>query len=258
MPQPVAMTATSVGPASGGAARPKLEHAFLELRKPPSAPGSLDPGPRYDRIDFQFNPKELHLSKTAKWSRNAQKNSENSGIPEFGGPEPSKLTLEMFLDASDTHDDSVVKTVEKLFSCCLPTPDSYTKKIPNPPWVIFHWGTLTSFTGYIHTVSVRYTLFTPSGLPIRGTATVNLEEISKEEQKQNPTSGALSANRVHTMLAGDTLASIAWSEYGDPTMWRVIARTNGIDDPMRVRAGTSLFVPAVDEVHTQRQGEQAS
>jgi hypothetical protein len=249
MSQPVGMTATSAGTASGGGGRPKLEHAFLELRTPPAAPGSLEPGGRCGRIDFQFNPKELSISKSAKWSRDAQKGAKNSGVPEFRGPEPCKLALEMFLDASDTQDDSVVKTVEQLFSCCVPTVDSHQKKKPNPPWVIFHWGGLTSFTGYIHSVTVKYTLFTPGGLPIRGTATINLEEISKEEKKQNPTSGPLSAHRVHTVLSGDSLASIAWHEYGDPTMWRAIATANHIDDPMRLRAGSSLFVPSVEDLH---------
>jgi contractile injection system tube protein/LysM domain-containing protein len=249
MSQPVAMTATSAGTASGGGGRPKLEHAFLELRTPPTAPGSLEPGGRCGRIDFQFNPKELSFSKSATWSRNAQKGSKNSGVPEFKGPEPCKLALEMFLDSSDTQDDSVVKTVEKLFSCCVPTPESHDQKKPNPPWVIFHWGGLTSFTGYIHSVTVKYTLFTPGGLPIRGIATVNLEEISKEQKGQNPTSGALSTHRVHTVLSGDSLASIAWREYGDPTMWRAIATANRIDDPMRLRAGSSLLVPAAEDLH---------
>jgi nucleoid-associated protein YgaU len=246
MSQTVAMTATSTGSASGSG-RPKLEHAFLELRTPPTAPGSLTPGGPRGRIKFQFNPKELSISKSAKWSRNAQKGNKNSGVPEFRGPEPCKLTLEMFLDASDTHDDSVVKTVEQLFSC-VPTGESHDQKKPSPPWVIFHWGSLTSFTGYIHSVTVKYTLFTPDGLPIRGTATVNLEEISKEEQGQNPTSGALSAHRVHTVLTGDTLASIAWREYGDPGMWRAIATVNAIEDPMRLRAGSSLLVPAAEKL----------
>lgn len=245
MPRTVAMTATSTGSASGSG-RPKLEHAFFELR----APGKgLNPGGPCGRIDFQFNPKELSIGKTAKWGRSPQNGNKNSGVPQFQGPEPSKLALEMFLDASDTHDDSVVKTVEKLFSCCVPTDESHEQKKSSPPWVIFHWGGLTSFTGYIHSVTVKYTLFTPDGLPIRGTATVNLEEIPKEEQPgQNPTSGALSVHRVHTVLTGDTLASIAWREYGDPGMWRAIATVNAIEDPMRLRAGSSLLVPAAEEL----------
>jgi hypothetical protein len=245
MTQSVAMTATSTGSASGNG-RPKLEHAFLELRTPPPGDG-LTPGGPCGRIDFQFNPKELSISKTAKWGRTTNNGNQNSGVPHFQGPEPCKLALEMFLDASDTHDDSVVKKVEQLFSCCVPTSKSHTDKKPSPPWVIFHWGGMTSFTGYIHSVTVKYTLFTPDGLPIRGTATVNLEEIPKEEKpKQNPTSGALTAHRVHTVLTGDTLASIAWREYGDPAMWRAIAMINAMEDPMRLRAGSSLLVPSAE------------
>ena len=251
MSQSVAMTATSTGSATGSG-RPKLEHAFLELRTPPPGSG-LSPGGPCGRIDFQFNPKELTISKSAKWGRSAQKGNKKSGVPQFQGPEPSKLALEMFLDASDTHDDSVVKKVEQLFSCCVPTDKSHEQKKPSPPWVVFHWGGMTSFTGYIHSVSVKYTLFTPDGLPIRGTATVNLEEIPKEEdQKQNPTSGALAAHRVHTVLTGDSLASIAWREYGDPSMWRAIAAVNAIEDPMRLRAGSSLLVPAADKLPDSR------
>jgi hypothetical protein len=248
MSQPVAMTATSAGPASGAGSRPTMKHAFLQLHKPPAAAGSLTAGAAYDTIDFQFNPKELTISKSSTWSRAAQSGNMNSGVPEFRGPEPCKLALEMFLDAIDTQDDAVVKRVEKLFSCCIPTAESHDKKKPNPPWVVFHWGGLSSFTGFIHSVSVKYTLFTPAGLPIRAIATVNLEEISKEQQGQNPTSGARSAHRVLTVLSGDTLASIAWREYGYPAMWREIATTNHIEDPMRLRAGSSLLIPAAEDL----------
>ena len=52
----------------------------------------------------------------------------------------------------------------------------------------------------------------------------------------------------YTVVAGDSLASIAYHEYGDPTMWRPLARFNEIDDPIRLRLGATLFLPAVDEL----------
>jgi hypothetical protein len=97
-------------------------------------------GASREHIEFQFNPKELTVSKAAKWSRDAQKNSKKSAVPQYGGPEPSKLTLEMFLDASAKQNDKVVTTVEKLFTCCVPTNETHEKKQGAPPLVIFHWG----------------------------------------------------------------------------------------------------------------------
>ncbi|MBF6218197.1 LysM peptidoglycan-binding domain-containing protein [Nocardia abscessus] len=251
MPAPIAFSATSAtsaGGAQSGSSRPKLLHAFLEVRDPPVEKGSLQPGPRRGQIDFQFNPKELSVTKSAKWNRDAQKGSKKSGVPEFKGADPAKLTLEMFLDAGAEHDTKVVDTVEQLFACCVPTNESHDKKKGSPPWVIFHWGGLTGFTAYVSSVAVKYTLFTPGGLPIRGTATVTIEEIAGDQAKQNPTSGSLTARKVHTVVAGDTLASIAWREYGDPTRWRAVAVANGIDDPMRLRPGAQLLIPAAEEL----------
>ena len=45
------------------------------------------------------------------------------------------------------------------------------------------------------------------------------------------------------MVAGDTMASIAYRAYGRPDQWRAIADANGIDDPTRVLPGTTLLVP---------------
>lgn len=248
MSAPLAFAAASAGPTTGRSSQPKVEHAFLELRDPPMNRRSMQPGPTRGRITFQFNPRDLTLSKSAKWGRDAQKGGKKSAVPQFSGAEPSKLALEMFLDASDTQDDSVVRTVEQLFACCVPTDESHQVKAGCPPWVVFHWGAVTSFTAYVKSVSVKYTLFTTGGMPIRGTATVNLEEIAGEQQGQNPTSGALAARRVHTVVAGDSLPSIAWREYGDPTIWRVVAEANDIDDPLRLPAGTALVLPAAEEL----------
>ncbi|GAA1935918.1 LysM peptidoglycan-binding domain-containing protein [Streptomyces sodiiphilus] len=245
MSAPVAFSAAGSG--GGPGSRPKLEHAYLELRTPPPG-GSLTPGGPCGRVDFQFNPRELSLSKSASWKRNSAKGAKSAGPPEYQGPEPSKLTVEMFFDASDTQDSSVVSSVEQLLACCVPTSESRQQKRSSPPWVVFHWGGLTGFPGYVSQVQVKYTLFTTSGVPIRAVCQVTMEEITGETPGQNPTSGARDARRVHRVRAGDTLPHLAWREYGDPAGWRLIAEVNGIDDPMRLREGQELLLPSREEL----------
>ena len=99
----------------------------------------------------------------------------------------------MFFDATAKHDGSVVDKVDKLFSCCVATEKTHANDKPMPPLVKFVWGGITSFPAYVTSVSVKYSLFTPQGVPIRATCTVSLQEMPGEKKKQNPTSGALAA-----------------------------------------------------------------
>lgn len=242
----VAMSSAG-GTGSGG--RANLAKAYLELHEPmPSSGAGAKVGGSTGRIEFQFNPNELTLRKTAKWKAEPARGAKKASPPEFQGAEPSKLTLEMFFDATDTMDASVVKTVDQLFGCCIPTDASLGKSKPVPPLVVFHWGALTGFPAYITSVTAKYTLFTPEGTPVRATCTVELQEMPVAAAKQNPTSGSLLPRRVHTLVAGESLAAVAYQEYGDPTLWRNLAQANEIDDPFRLTPGSTLMLPSADEL----------
>ena len=238
--------------AGGGAAvkgRPKMDKAQLSLYDPsPSANGGGAPGASRGVITFQFNPKEVTITKAAKWERKPTKGSKKAGPPEFTGPEPSKMTLEMFFDATGPRDGSVVAAVEKLLSCCVPTEESAGQKKPTPPLVVLHWGTISSFPAFVTSVSAKFTLFHSDGTPIRAVCSVSLEEMPGEPFRQNPTSGSHEVRRVHRTIAGDTLASVAFSEYGDPTAWRSLAAFSRIDDPLRVPTGIVLLLPSPEEL----------
>lgn len=177
---PVTFSAAGSSKAGSGGPPPQLTHAYLQLHEPPKDGGTASPGPELHRIPFQFNPKELSLSKNAKWKRDAQRNAKKSGVPEFTGADPCKLNLEMFFDATDTMDTSVVRRVEQLFACCVPTDASREQKKGSPPWVVFHWGGMVGFSAFVSSVTAKYTLFTPGGTPVRALCTVVLEEISGE------------------------------------------------------------------------------
>lgn len=248
MAKPIALAAAGGGVASAGGTRPTLEHAALELYDAKPAPGGSGTGGQIGRIEFQFNPKELTIQKAAKWERKPSRGAKSAGPPEFKGADPCKMNLEIFFDATDKLDSSVVTRVEQLFSCCVPTEASLGKKKEIPPLVVLHWGKVSSFTAYVTSVQAKYTLFTPDGTPIRAVCTVALEEMPGQPPRQNPTSGSPFARASHMIVAGDTLASIAYAEYGDPRLWRALAAFNGIDDPIRVAVGSTVLVPAADEL----------
>jgi nucleoid-associated protein YgaU len=236
-------------PAGGGG---KMDKAQLTLYEP--SPGG-SPGGSRGVVRFQFNPKEVTISKSAKWERKPSKGSKTAGPPEFTGPEPAKMSLEMFLDATEARDGSVVDTVEALLACCVATEQSTGQKKPSPPIVVLHWGSTASFPAFITSVSAKFTLFNSDGTPIRAVCSVQMEEMPGEPfRKQNPTSGGKELHRVHRMIAGDTLASVAFAEYGDPTVWRALAAFNEIDDPLRTPTGTLLLVPSPEEFGSIRTG----
>lgn len=244
--QAIALTAGG----SGAGSRGSLQHAELrvfEAVKPPAGrkTASAAPGAQRPTIRFQFNPKELSIQKAARWERKPSPKAKTAGAPQFTGSDPCKLTLEMFFDATDTFDDSVVDQVEALFACCVPAGNDQE---PWPPLVVLHWGSISSFLGFVTSVQARYTLFAPNGTPIRATCSVTIEEMPHDQPRQNPTSGALTAHGVHTVMAGDCLASIAYREYGDPAAWRRLAAFNEIDDPLRLLIGATLHVPELHEL----------
>ena len=120
MSSAVAISAQSAGSSSAVSAD-QVVHAELELYEPTKAPGGAKTGAKLGSVAFQFNPREVTMTKAAKWESKPAKNAEKAGAAEFMGAQPATLSLEMFLDATAKHDTSVAKGVDRLMSCCVPT-----------------------------------------------------------------------------------------------------------------------------------------
>jgi hypothetical protein len=220
-----------------------LQKAKLRLLEP-SATGPK--GPTGKEVAFKFNPKEYAISKSAEWKTKEAKGAKKASMPEFVGPKPSQLTLELFLDGSDGSGD-VSGDVDLLFSCLTSAETARSKQRPLPPFVQFVWGKVL-FTGILKSVNAKYTLFRETGVPIRATCGLTIEELPSDAEGQNPTSGAPAPMRTHAVVDGDSLPMIAYREYGDPTMWRALAEANGVDDPMRLWPGDRLLIPSPSDV----------
>jgi len=210
---------------------------------------SLVPVDGSGELAFRFRPKEYSISKSATWNRPTTKGAKKAARPEFAGSNPRSVQMEVFFDDWEGN-GNLVKDIEQLLDWMTPTDKSIETNVPEPKTLKFQWGgngPLAGFKGYLKSCNAKFTLFKPDGTPIRATATITLEEIPSQPGKTNPTSGSPAGRRSHVVIGGDSLHSVAYDEYGNAALWRGLAAFNGIDDPLRVRPGTHLLIPTIDE-----------
>ncbi len=193
---------------------------------------------------FKFNPLSYTLHKGANWTSAPQASSSEAPESSYVGPDGKTLSLEIFMDNSwNPISGSIQSEIDFLMKCCDPTPESIAEGAPRPPYVRFGWGSNVMFKAFMTDVSIEVNLFSAGGSPIRGTASLTFTEVPESLGRQNPTSGTPVPQRSHLVQAGDTLASIAYKFWKNPTMWRAIAEVNRIDNPEKLVPGAELLIP---------------
>jgi len=221
-----------------------FEHASLEIE------GG-------DTIDCWFNPKEYTIAKANQWE---VKPVTGVALPtaQYSGGQPRKLSLQLLFDSTDSDSLDVSDVTAKLFKMMEAQASLGSGKGKNsgrPPMVTFVWGSTVTFKAVADNLSVQYTLFRADGTPVRAQAQLSLIQADKARDKssgkgaskpQNPTTRAQPGLGSHTVRDGDSLASIAFAHYRDPTRWRASAEANGIDYPLSLKRGTVLSIPNVE------------
>ncbi|MEG1584995.1 MAG: hypothetical protein RR361_08090, partial [Anaerovorax sp.] len=118
-------------------------------------------------------------------------------------------------------------------------------KLHRPPLCEFIWGALR-FKGVVTSVNSTYTMFMEDGMPVRAKLDVTFQSVTdiNESKKESPFE---SPDRTKYRIVGEgtQLWHIAFDEYGDPELWRVIAKENGIMNPKELHAGQMVRLPAL-------------
>jgi nucleoid-associated protein YgaU len=210
-------------------------------------------------IQALFNPAEIRLSRSATWERQravGHGGADASAMDqEFRSVEAETFAIELFFDtyeqraggmtsrlaatlvqpreASDVrrHTDPIARLLE------------VDRELHRPPICHLRWGRFDIFTGVLTSLEQRFSLFLVDGTPVRATLTCSFTEASTQT---GVIAGELhSADVVKTrqVRRHDTLHSLAAEEYGDPSLWRNIARANGIVNPRALVPGTVLTIP---------------
>jgi nucleoid-associated protein YgaU len=215
-----------------GAAGSGLRRAQLVCKEP------------HGEVPFHLNPTQLVITKAVVVAHPRQRAAAKGAKVEVLNTHTRQLTTTMILDHWTSKRD-VAQDVATVQGWLNPTSASLQRGAPEPAAVELDWNGPSAFEGYLTVATATYVLFEPSGAPLRASVAITIQEMSDEPPPQNPTSGGEPGTRTRLLRAGETLQSVAFAEYRDATLWRGLALANGIDDPLRLRAGTRLSVPPV-------------
>ena len=202
-------------------------------------------------MEVQYNPTEFSMSKGVQYAEVAIPGLDMP-IQQFVRGLAETLKADLFFDTTETgmdEEDSVVPVTaltDRFYQLIRIDPQTQA-----PPVCLFSWGEKGfpgsnlrqgetqlrqhGFPCLVESVSQRFTLFSPLGIPLRATLSVQLREYQTLSELVSALEEA-----VEMVEQGDTLDQIASRQYNDPSKWREIAEHNGIDDPLSISAGDVL------------------
>jgi len=200
-------------------------------------------------IPVQFNPPEYALAKGAQIAEIPIPGID-APILQFVRGQTQTLSMELFFDTTQLGMGEApvvdVRTLtEPVFQLV-----KIQAKTHAPPRVRFIWGLGLSFRAIVDNIQQKFTLFNPAGIPLRATLTMGFKEYQTlEEQLQRLNLQSADHSKKRLIKRGETLALIAYQEYGDITEWRrIFAEPRNLElipDPRRLQPGIEIVIPSI-------------
>lgn len=202
-----------------------------------------------EQLEVMYNPTEYTSSTQLVTSR-------VGATLQFLRMESPTFSVSLFFDTYEQGTD-VRALTRRLAS--FQEPSVGAKEPREPPTCLFSWGGF-QYTGVIRKLDQRFTMFLPSGTPVRAELTVTFEQVLTPRQAIE-NAGLDNCRKIHIVSQGDRLDLIAFRELGDAGAWTRIASLNGITDPLNFpttqQLGTALIIPDRGESPEPRSASQA-
>ncbi len=217
--------------------------------------------PQENQVEVLFNPNQVTFQKTSTWRGQAKAGSDTRK-EQFTAGEPITLSLELMCDTYTYPYKAKTKNKDKLGDKDV---RRFTREIYHlttvekhgnlhrPPLCRIQWGTFHISDEFqcewvLQSLNQRFTLFLADGTPVRAVLSCTFRQW-RGDKLEALLADKKSADVTKTRIVrrGDTLSNIAAEELDDPTLWRVIAEANHIDNPrnMAPLIGRPLIIPAL-------------
>lgn len=191
-------------------------------------------------FEVMLNPASYNRSYSISYNDDEAQGQSASSL-KFNVIKPQGFSFDIILDGTGVVDQSAPAVKDQIQG--LKDIVAYSGDEHQPPVTKVLWGTLIFF-GCLTSMSVDYTLFKPSGEPLRAKVTVAFKEfMSQEEESLRADRKSADLTHVVEVRAGDTLPLLCERIYKDSGYYTQVARLNNINNFRDIKPGTRLFFP---------------
>lgn len=192
-------------------------------------------------FELKINPSSLSFSKSVKYTeRKAEGDSET--VTKYSAHGPTTLSFDFILDSTGIAYEKI-KTIKNTIDEFEDIVYKYVGEGHEPHKLQISWGD-TVFFCYLHTLKYDYTLFSPSGEPLRVKISASFSNATtREEEAKKANKSSPDLSHLITLKAGETIAFWCNKIYGDFSYCKDVAEFNGITNFRNAKPGTKLMFP---------------
>lgn len=220
-------------------------------------------------VDVQFNPDSMKVSFANQLVQpQGGDQSGGTGGRQFVGAGTTKLALTLWFDItqpSRTAVDDVRRMTKDVIHFITPKESKKDPKKMTPPAARFVWGSFI-FDGMVESLEESLEFFSPQGKPLRASVAIALSQQKILVSKFDPQASAPKRPGQRPMTPakqGDSIQALVGEQgtgaaSGAPDAgaggapngggWQSVAAGNGIEDPLRLRAGALVDLSLRSEV----------
>lgn len=200
-------------------------------------------------IELLINPSSLRLERKTCYNNPLPMGDTGTGR-KFSRMPPGTLSFSVLFDATGVVPRSPTSTMPFAVEDQLETMSGviykFNGQVHEPNILQIGWGTVL-FCGRLTSFSTEYTLFAPSGAPLRAIAALSFESyMSGEEEKLSADASSPDLSHVVVVREGDTLPLLCHRIYGDSRYYIEIARFNRLRQFRELRPGLALHFPPLE------------
>lgn len=204
-----------------------------------AADGTVSPN-RGNSFEVLLNPSEISQDFSISYDKTKTLGQLASDL-KFSAIKPSTVGFDILLDNTGVVKGSsdVQARIEKLNSIVC----QYNGENHEPNHVRLLWGSFL-FYGRLTSMSVTYTLFNPTGKPLRAKIKMSFSGFMSTQEEARR-ANCSSPDMTHSMVlkAGDCLPLLCHRVYNDAGRYAYVARFNNITNFRDIPAGTPIVFP---------------